>query len=370
TGTFTGQDQAAWSVTGNANYISLGGEFPKVNGVAEQGLVRFAVSSIAPNKVGPVASTALTPTVTKVGTSVKLTWGTTYDPDNAVLKYSVYRDGTIPVGSTSVDTRFWTAPAPTQTVTDASPPNGTHTYTVVASDSFGNSVTSAKSAAVTITGATTTTPIVFASDSFNRTVTGGLGTADIGGAWTSASTVAAQSVTPGAAKLAMTAGITTTGILTATSQANAVVTSTISFDKIATGGGIYFSLAGRRVNSTEEYRAEVHQLSSGAVTIYITKLDGSSTEVTLSSTVTLPATLAAGAQLDIKFSVLTTAGTTALGLKAWPASGTEPAAFQATATDSSAALQVPASVGLRSYLSGSATSPVTVSVSSFKASQS
>ena len=34
TGTFTGQDQAAWSVTGNANYISLGGEFPKVNGIA------------------------------------------------------------------------------------------------------------------------------------------------------------------------------------------------------------------------------------------------------------------------------------------------------------------------------------------------
>ena len=31
----------------------LGGEFPTVNGVAQQGLVRFAVPSLAPNKLGP-----------------------------------------------------------------------------------------------------------------------------------------------------------------------------------------------------------------------------------------------------------------------------------------------------------------------------
>jgi hypothetical protein len=370
TGTYTGQDQAAWSVTGNASYVSLGGEFPSVNGVPQQGLVRFAVSSVAPNKVGPVSSAALTPTATVSGTSVKLTFGTTYDADNALLTYSVYRDGTIPVGSVQVDTRFWTVPGPSQSITDASPTNGTHTYTVVASDTFGNSVTGAKSAAVTITGAIVTTPVVFASDTFNRTVTGGLGNADVGGAWTSASTVSAQSVTPGAAKFAMNAGTTTTGILSTTSQANAVVSATIAFDKVATGGGSYFSLAGRRVNSTEEYRAEVHQLNTGAVVIYITKLDGSTAEVTLSSAVTLPTPLAAGAQLTVKFSALTSAGTTSLGLKAWPAGTTEPAAWQATATDSSAALQVPASVGMRSYLSGSATSPVTVSISSFQASQS
>ena len=53
TGTYTGQNQAAWSVTGNTSYVALGGEFPTVNGTAQQGLVRFAVRSIAPNKVGP-----------------------------------------------------------------------------------------------------------------------------------------------------------------------------------------------------------------------------------------------------------------------------------------------------------------------------
>ena len=40
-GTFTGQDQAAWSVAANDQYVVLGGEFPTVNGDGQQGLVRF-----------------------------------------------------------------------------------------------------------------------------------------------------------------------------------------------------------------------------------------------------------------------------------------------------------------------------------------
>ena len=42
-GTYTGQNQAAWNVTGNGQYVVEGGEFPTVNGVGQQGLVRFAV---------------------------------------------------------------------------------------------------------------------------------------------------------------------------------------------------------------------------------------------------------------------------------------------------------------------------------------
>ena len=41
-GTFTGQYQAGWDVTGNDDYVVVGGEFPRVNGVNQQGLVRFA----------------------------------------------------------------------------------------------------------------------------------------------------------------------------------------------------------------------------------------------------------------------------------------------------------------------------------------
>ncbi len=42
-GTYTGQGQAGWSMAGNSQYVAMGGEFPKVNGVAQQGLTRMAV---------------------------------------------------------------------------------------------------------------------------------------------------------------------------------------------------------------------------------------------------------------------------------------------------------------------------------------
>ena len=48
-----GSTRPAWSLAGNSNYVVMGGEFPRVNGVAQQGLVRMAVSSLAPNKQGP-----------------------------------------------------------------------------------------------------------------------------------------------------------------------------------------------------------------------------------------------------------------------------------------------------------------------------
>ena len=47
-GTFTGMSQGAWSVVGSADYVMLGGEFTSVNGVRQQGLVRFARPGKAP----------------------------------------------------------------------------------------------------------------------------------------------------------------------------------------------------------------------------------------------------------------------------------------------------------------------------------
>ena len=60
-GSYTGQNQAAWRLSGNADYLVLGGEFPLVNGTKQQGLVRFARSGLAPNKRG-IESPNLAPT--------------------------------------------------------------------------------------------------------------------------------------------------------------------------------------------------------------------------------------------------------------------------------------------------------------------
>nr|WP_126412425.1 hypothetical protein [Actinomyces slackii] len=43
-GTITNTNQATWTVEGNDQYIVYGGEFPAVEGMAQQGLVRFSVT--------------------------------------------------------------------------------------------------------------------------------------------------------------------------------------------------------------------------------------------------------------------------------------------------------------------------------------
>lgn len=149
-GTYTGQSQAAWSVTGNANYVAFGGEFPAVNGIAQQGLVRFAVRSLAPNRMAPASSASLTPAITRLGGgSVRLQWKSTWDQDNQLLTYRVYRDGgTAPVFTTTANSNFWTLP--TLTYTNAGlTPGTTHSFVVKAFDPLGNSRPSA-TASVTV----------------------------------------------------------------------------------------------------------------------------------------------------------------------------------------------------------------------------
>nr|WP_284288173.1 hypothetical protein [Angustibacter aerolatus] len=62
----------------------LGGEFPKVNNVRQQGLVRFAVRSKAPNTSGPVVKGRdLNPTTVSLSAgSVRITWPANWDRDN------------------------------------------------------------------------------------------------------------------------------------------------------------------------------------------------------------------------------------------------------------------------------------------------
>ena len=83
-GSYTGQSQSAWTVTGNGQYLVEGGEFPTVNGAAQQGLVRFAVPSIAPNKQGPrLSGSNFKPTVVSLSAGVvRVSFPLNYDRDD------------------------------------------------------------------------------------------------------------------------------------------------------------------------------------------------------------------------------------------------------------------------------------------------
>ncbi len=157
-GTYTGQSQAAWSVSGNSKYISYGGEFPTVNGTKQQGLVRFAVSSVAPNKVGPTATAAtLKPTVVSQSSgTARIGWTAAWDQDNSTLTYAVTRDsGTTPIYTTTANSTFWNLPALSY-VDKNLVPGSTHSYRVRVTDPFGNTV---QSSATSVTvGSTTVDP--------------------------------------------------------------------------------------------------------------------------------------------------------------------------------------------------------------------
>ncbi|MFA7265731.1 MAG: LamG-like jellyroll fold domain-containing protein, partial [Candidatus Nanopelagicales bacterium] len=139
-GTFTGQQQAAWSIAGNSDYLVLGGEFERVNGVPQQGLVRFARKGLAPNKSGPqLSGSDFQPALTSPASGlVRGSIPANYDGDNERLSYKVYRQGVAePVHTENRRSRFWKRPM--ITFSDSSlTPGQTYRYRVEAVDPFGN----------------------------------------------------------------------------------------------------------------------------------------------------------------------------------------------------------------------------------------
>lgn len=153
-GTFTGQKQAGWSVTGNGSYIAMGGEFPTVNGTPQQGLVRMAIRAYAPDKRGPtytvvpakpVPATTATPLG---GGKIRVDFGAAWDLDNATLTYQVRRDGTTFIATRTVQSSFWKLPR-ISVVDSGLPPGSRHFYQVKITDPLGNVRWSPKSALVT-----------------------------------------------------------------------------------------------------------------------------------------------------------------------------------------------------------------------------
>ena len=142
-GSFTGMTQAAWSVVGNGTYISLGGEFPKVNGVAQQGLARMAIPSKAPRKIGPQLSGATTTPTAQLQPdgAVAVSWPANWDRDDIRLTYRLSRNGTV-IDTQTVTAPFWARPTLTF-VDSAAAATGypTATYAVTVTDPDGNAVT-------------------------------------------------------------------------------------------------------------------------------------------------------------------------------------------------------------------------------------
>lgn len=145
-GTYTGITQAAWSVVGNRTYLSLGGEFPTANGVPQQGLVRMAIPSVAPNKAGPTGgnSTLALEAVPAADGKMVVSWGQLWDRDDLRLTYRLSRNGEV-IDTRTVSVPFWKRSRMSFVDADAATSGSpTVEYQVTVSDPQGNSFTSSK----------------------------------------------------------------------------------------------------------------------------------------------------------------------------------------------------------------------------------
>lgn len=295
-------------------------------------IVTTIPSHLPPVAVFSVTSTDLTAVVDPAGSS---------DPDGTVQSYEWnWGDGT---------PKTYTFPAlPGSSHNYAAA--GTYTITLVVMDNGSNA--SSVSHDVTVVAPTGVTTL--AEDTFTRTSVNGWGSATTGGVWTVTS-AANSTVSAGSGALTHGAGTTRRALLNAVSSSDATLSGQVSIDKAATGGGAYAGIVGRQVGA-EYYQVRTRFIAGGSVGLQI--LRGAST--VLANTTVAGITYTPGSALNMRVQVSGTSPTTIRG-KIWPAGTLEPLTWNLTTTDSTPTLQVPGSVGVESYVSGSATNtPVVV----------
>ena len=256
---------------------------------------------------------------------------TSSDAEGPVASYAWdFGDGTTGTGSTTSHTYG---------------SDGTYTVRLTVTDGAG--ATDSTTASVALVG----DPSV-ARDAFARSVTGGWGTADKGGAWTLSGTLSRYSVAGGLGTVNLGVGASATARLSTVSIQDTEVTTNVTTDKAPTGGGQYVSVIARSVAGGSEYRGKLLLGSTGAVTAYVTRVDAG-TETSLGSAAVTGLTYTPGTVVKVRLQATGTSPTT-VRIKVWTGA-TEPTAWLLSRTDSTAGLQTAGSVGFYDYVSGSAT---------------
>lgn len=274
------------------------------------------------------------------GLSCTFTAAGSVDPDGTITGYAwSFGDATTGTGATT--THGYAAA-------------GTYQGTLTVTDNRGATA----SAAITVTVTSPPPSTTLAADSFTRTVTGGLGTADVGGAWTAVGSAGDLSVSGGTGRLTLRPGTGPSAWLNGVSGTDVDARIEVAYDKAGSGGGTYTTLAARRV-ATSDYRLKVRLTATATSLLLVRTVSG--VETTLASA-TLPTAYVAGDTLVLRLQVQGS-GSTALRGKAWVSGTPEPTVWQVTATDNTPSLQGPGAVGVVTYLSSSATlGPVTATL--------
>lgn len=288
--------------------------------------------SLVGGNLPPVASF----TATTDGLAASFDASGSSDPDGSVVTHQwTFGDGVSATGPTVQHT--YAQPGEYQvglTVTDDLGATGTVTKPVVVTDPSGE-------------------PQPFATDAFEREVTGGWGDAVVGGPWSLASASANFTVGSGRGAIRMASpGAAPGAHLNGVSSSDTDLRVTTWLDKASTGIGTAVRVQPRRLPNGDGYFAAVRFVPNGTVVLTLVRLVGTQTKL---ATVTVPGLTH---QLGDRFHVRTQAvGTspTQLRAKVWKAGAPEPAAWTASESDATSSLQTVGGIGLRGELASNAT---------------
>jgi PKD repeat protein len=234
---------------------------------------------------------------------------------------------------------------------------GSYTVRLTVTDNSGGTGTTTRNVSVSAS------PVSgYVSDQFARTVSNGLGTAPTGGPWTFTGSAGNLSADGATGNIRLSAGVTQAVYLASVSAPSSDTVLRLGFDEVPTGGGVHLTAIGRRVSGQGAYGGKAKVASNGSVSLELIRQPATGPDVVIQPGVAVSGvTYAKGDTLNLRVQVLNTTPTsTTIRARAWKAGTPEPTTWQRSITDTTSGLQTAGSVGVNSYVSGSATAPLTI----------